>query len=428
MTIKTCWRMRMGLFFRRLKGAAADALGLYELPQGNKRFVFTHFNFWLFTTIPGVFINTFFYRQDGKFSTVAIYTAICVFGSALFMMLSSYISIKKSPVFVMRIGVILFNVFYVALLLVQNRAVAFMPLLGLLNAIASSFYWQGYNTLLQDLTDSVTITKTLSVIGISTAVVSLIIPGLSGFVITRFKGSTGYMVIFAASFLVSLFTTYLTTRIPYLAHNIKSNLLHTYVKVFTTRSWRLMFLGEFARGIRDQAFPIFLSIVLFKLIEDETFLGFNTMACGLASIIAYYFAGKFIKESNRVKFVFASAVILLTLFLTLLLRVNATIIFIISIVNAMFTVGLCTPAQSVLYTMFDSLEGNINFTQIMAIHEVFFGFGRVIGLVIAIVLSVSGNMYAYAFLILNLTAILAAVLLKLAVSAQKHERKKVTVT
>jgi YQGE family putative transporter len=413
----------MGLIFRRIKGAVADALGLYELPVGNKIFLATHFNFLLFTAIPGVFINTFFFRQDGKISTVAIYTAICCFGTAVFMQLSSYISIRKSPVFVMRVGVVLFNIFYVALLLLQNRAVHFMPLLGLLNAFASSFYWQGFSTLMQDLTNSNNLNKTISVIGICNAVVSLVIPGLSGFVITRFNGSTGYMVIFMCSFVVSLFTTYLTTRIPYVKHNIKSNLFNTYVKVFRTRSWLLMFLSEFFRGMRDVSFPLFLSIVYFKLIENEGILGLNTMVCGLASIIAFYIAGKFIKENNHLKFVLVSSSVVLILFLILFLRMDATIIFIASIFNAILTVGIYTPSMSTLFGMFDNLEGDFNFTQIMAVHEIFLATGRVIGFTVVILLSFSSNMYVYGFLLLNLSAIIAGILLKFAIKAHKQERQ-----
>ena len=172
--------MRNVKLLQGLKVSFAYHLGLTDIPKKTQKFIFTHFNFVLFTTIPGVFINTFFFRQDGRISTVAIYNGVACFGSAVVMHLSSQISLKKSPVFVLRIGVAFFNIFYIALLLLQNNAAKYMLLLGVLNAVASGFYWQGYNEMVKLCTNESIFDRTVSLIGLSSAVVTLVVPIVSG--------------------------------------------------------------------------------------------------------------------------------------------------------------------------------------------------------------------------------------------------------
>jgi YQGE family putative transporter len=183
-----------------------------------------------------------------------------------------------------------------------------------------------------------------------------------------------------------------------------------------------MLLSETVRGMRDAAFPVFLSIVLFKFIENEAYIGLNTMICGLASAVSFYFAGRLIKENNRVRCVLISSGVLFILYLAVFLRVNATVIFILSVANSMLATYILNPSMAALFSMFKDVGEDANFPQLMAAHEMFLAVGRVIGFIVIIVLSYNTGVYVYAFLLLNLSAFLGALLLKLAENAHKRER------
>ena len=153
--------------FSNLRCKFNVALGLNELSPGNKRFLLTHLSFMFFATIPGVFISTFFFRQTGKISTVIAFVAVNCFVAALTMQFSSVVAIKKSPVFVMRVGIILFNVLYISLLILQHRASNFVFVFGIISGISNGFYWQSYNSILKKFTHNGDFNKTLSIVGLS---------------------------------------------------------------------------------------------------------------------------------------------------------------------------------------------------------------------------------------------------------------------
>jgi YQGE family putative transporter len=385
---------------------------LIGIPANTKKFIFTHFNFLLFTTIPGVFINTFFFRQNGSIATVAIYNAICVFGSALVMQISSQISLKKSPVFVVRIGVLTYNVFYVSLLLLQKNAVEFMPLLAIMNAIASGFYWQGYNELMKICTSEDNFDRTISMMGLANAVVTLVIPIISGLLITNIGGKLGYSIVFALSFIFSIYTTYLSTRIEKAKIHGKSNLKIVYKHILTDRKSLEVYSAEMFRGIRNMAFPLFLSIIFFKFVSNEALLGVNSMLCGFAAMFSYIIAAKIVNQNNRLKFIISASLISLVVSIPLFRGINTMAVFLLAIFNSVIATYIDNTSVAVFYSTFKETRSDINFSQIMAAREIFFGAGRVIGYVLLILLSGSTFNMAMLVLIFNVSPIITWVLFR----------------
>lgn len=376
-------------------------LGIVSIPPITKKFIWTHTVFMLFTTIPGIFINTFFFRQNGSIWTVSIYNAISAFGSALTMHLSSQISLKKSPVYILRIGVFLFNIFYVSLLLLQDRAADYMILLGIINAVASGFYWQGYNELVKITTDDGIFDKVVSIIGLGSSVVNLIVPVMSGFVISKFVGRSGYTVIFGISLLFSIYTTYLTVRIGNIKIEGSSNLHGVYRYIFTNRNVLRIYISEIFRGIKNLSFPLFLSIIFFKFVTNEALLGVNTTLCGFISILSFIAEGRIIRQHNRLKSIFISTVFSILISLPLLFCINPVILFMLAMLNAAISAFLDNPAVGVFYNMLGSPKQGIAFSQLLSVREIFFAAGRVIGLVMLILFSGSDMMFAAFAIIVN---------------------------
>lgn len=389
--------------YNSLKLSLEYHLGLCNVPANTKKFLITHFYFLLYTTIPGVFINTFFYRQDGRLSTVSIYNAIVAFGLALVMQVSSKISLKKSPVFIIRIGVVLFNVFYILLLLLQNQAVKYMPLLGVVNAIANGFYWQGYNELIKLCTSENIFDRIVSIVGLSNAAITLLVPIISGCLITYIGGYLGYTIIFCISFLFSIYTTYLSTQIGNIKIAGASNLAGVYRNVFTNKISFKVYMAEFFRGIKFTAFPLLLTIIFFKFITNESILGINNMLCGLTSMVSYFIAGKIINQKNRSKSLLLATVVSLLCSLPMFFIINSAYVFILAIINTCAASYIDNPATAIFYYAHDKLKDGINFPQVMASREVFFASGKVVGLILIIVSSNNLFQLAVAAFILNIS-------------------------
>lgn len=410
------------MIFKHLKYAASNALGLQELSVANKSFIITHVGFLIFSTLPGLFVNTFFYRQDGRISTIALYSAICWLGIAFFMQFTSFIMLKTSAVFCLRVGVIIFNLFYLVLLLLQQNAVHYIFVLGLLSALASSFYWQSYLKLLQDFTDTGSMNRTLSILSLAGSAASLVLPMVSGVVISNLPGSLGYYAVFSISFVFSLVTAFLTSRIPVSRVKYRSNLILTYKTLLRAKSARLMMIGEFTRGMRDVVFPLYISMVFFKVVENEAILGLNTMVSGLGGVISCYLAGRYINEGNKLKFLMITPIIMLVVALPTFIAVTSTVLFVLAAVNTFLAVFISNPAMSTMFNMFKRFDKDFNTPQIMAVREVFLESGRSLGLLIFVLLSANAGQYAIAFLLLNLTAVLNALIVKWSVHEGHREQ------
>lgn len=386
--------------------------GLIDIPTLTQKFIATHFSFLLFTTIPGVFINTFFFRQDGKISTVALYNAISVFGLAIVMQLSSQISLKKSPVFILRIGVVLYNIFYIILLLLQGNAVKYTVLLGILSALANGFYWQSYNELVKITTSEKIFDRVVSLMGMVSSFVNLVVPLISGIIISTFGGQLGYNIIFAISFLFSLCTTFLATKLGDVKIVGVSNLSGTYRYVFSSKKIFGIFAAEFFRGIKNTAYPLFLNIIFFKMITNEAILGLNTTLCGLTAIFSFILAGRIIRPRNRLQCVLISSVISTIVSIPLLVYMKPLVLFILSIANALVAAFLDNPSVGIFYTAFEKPIDGISFSQLLSTREVFFGAGRVVGLTMLVLLSRSSFMFAVFALIVNASTLLTWLLYK----------------
>lgn len=391
---------------RRWAASLGSQLGLRQIPLNTRRFILTHFMCLLSTTIPGVFINTFFFRQDGKMLTIALFNAVTVFGMALVMQLSSHISLKKSPVFVLRIGIVFFNLFYILLLLLQNQAVRYMPLLAAFNALANGFYWQGYNELMKLCTTEEILDRTVSLMGLAGAVITLIVPVLSGLLITGAGARWGYFIIFCLSFGFSLYTAFLSTRIDRVKFLAESDLGAVYRRIFSNRRMFLCYLAELFRGVRNTALPVLYSIVFFKLVTNEAVLGVNNMACGLLAVASFVIAGKVVRGSNRMRFILLATVLSALFSVPFFFSMNPVSLFALSMVNAFLTTYIDNPGIALFYSAFGETSGRVNFAQIMASHEVFYAVGRVAGLSVLVALSGSFKMLALAVLLLNLTPLL----------------------
>lgn len=399
-----------------------DKIGFACLPDTTRQFILTHFNFLLFTTIPGVFLNTFFYNQDGKISTVAMFTAISSFTLAVVMHFASVVSIKTSSSTVIRIGVALYNVFFIFLLLFRENAADNVILLSLLNGIANGFYWQGYNELARNLTTEGNLDKTLSLLGLVTSVVNLLIPMVSGGVIMSFptKG-IGYTVIFVISFLFSVYTTYISFKLEKQKSSIKSNIPGMLKFMFTDKTAMLTCAAEFARGIRNSSFPLFLSIIFYRQVMNEGILGINTTLSGLVAIVSFLAASKILRPENRVKYIYIASFLSIVLFLPLFISTSPAILFILTLVNALVGAFIDNPSIGIFFTIFRGLNNGVSFAQLMSGRELFLALGRATGLFILAIFSQSDFLLAVFALIAN-----AALLINIALysCAYKMYKKK----
>ena len=203
----------------RLWGRAEGLLGLDRLTETFRTFALLHFGFLIFNNLQTVFINTLFFRLTGGADTTLQYNLITYVFNPIGTTLAMYYASKKGSTKAMRLGFFTFIFLYAFFLCVMDAAVWFMPVIAFLVSWAGGYYWMGYCIKVPLYTTDENRDVSLSVIGRGTGIVNLIMPTITGGIISACEGVMvggllGYYIMFALSIAVALITVFYLKKLP----------------------------------------------------------------------------------------------------------------------------------------------------------------------------------------------------------------------
>lgn len=356
------------------------------LSSAFSKFLLMHTCFMIFTTLPGVFINIFLLGQTGDMNVVLYYNAIFFISGAVCMALASYILCRFNSSVVVVIGILFYNLLYLILIILGSNASKYFILLGLIIGIADGFYWIGYGYLLSTCTSLENRDKGMATISFFSAVVNLLIPLLSGMIISKIGGTQGYLVVFGLAFIVAVITVIIAVLLP---HPPKTdeyiNYMDTFGLIKKERCLVFSLAGQSAKGIKEGIFTFILSILLFKLVKNELLIGFNTFLSAFAAIFSYAIIRRYVNRENRIMFMAIAVVVLSCYNFSVLFFLNAYTIVLFSIIDAFFTGFIINSGYS---TFLDAMQvvpdAGKHRPELLVINEAVLVLGRCIGLLIMI--------------------------------------------
>ncbi|MBD8003574.1 MFS transporter [Bacillus norwichensis] len=251
--------------------------------------------------LSNTFVNIYLWKQSGKFMDLALYNLAIVFFQPLTFILAGRWAKKIDRVIVLRIGVAFLALFFLVVLILGEKAQAHLMLLGSLLGIGYGFYWLAFNVLTFEITEPETRDFFNGFLGTLTSAGGVIGPISAGFLITRFTSNIGYTIIFAAS--LALFA--LAVIISFFIKRRPAKGVYCFVRVLKERknneNWKLVTNAHFWQGFRDGTFIFVISVFVFISTGSELALGtFGLINSGLA-FIAYWLAGRLIKNDKRKK-------------------------------------------------------------------------------------------------------------------------------
>ena len=312
----------------RLRGRAEGLLGLDRLTETFRTFALLHFGFLIFNNLQTVFINTLFFRLTGGADTTLQYNLITYVFNPIGTTLAMYYASKKGSTKAMRLGFFTFIFLYAFFLCVMDAAVWFMPVIAFLVSWAGGYYWMGYCIKVPLYTTDENRDVSLSVIGMGTGIVNLIMPTITGGIISACEGVMeggllGYYIMFALSIAVALITVFYLKKLPQdQIVDAKVSLKRGFHKTFRNPLMLDAVGAEFLKGIREGTLAFYLNILLFELIQSEALIGANTLLTGLFSILAYWVLGKRLKPSNRIRYMAGGVTTMLVCTLILFVRMD----------------------------------------------------------------------------------------------------------
>lgn len=373
------------------------------------RFLAVHVGFMIFTGLPGVFINTFLMSQSRNMDVVLIYNMLSFSGTAVGMFLSADVVHRFHPGVVSVLGILGYNLLYLQLIFLNTRAAEFVVLLGLTNGLAGAFYWISYSQLLTEYTDLSNRDSGMAIVSIMSSIINLVVPLLSGVLISAAGRQVGYNLVFVLAFAMGLVTAVGAIRLPKLQSKETQKAHHKSALSLILQQKPLQFtlLSEGFKGVREGAFGFILSILLYRLIQSEALVGFSTFLSSGVSIFSFLIISRRIVPANRIKSMEIALVSLFAFSVVFVFFVNPVMLILFTVVNAFFagfilnsSFGLFLDAVQVLP------EARILRPELFAVKELCLATGRCAGVLVimAIDRATGGNLTWQAISLVLLTA------------------------
>lgn len=391
-------------------GALLRLVSGQNLSRGFYKFLLVHICFMIFTRLPGVFINTLLLGQSDDINIVLFYNLTYFIADALSMIVAAQVLHRTNSSVTAVIGIICYNVLFFTVILLNENASHYYILLGMLIGLADGFYWVSYGTLLSDSTNFNNRDSGLAIISLGVSLVNMIVPLVSGFLISCIGGIKGYLTVFAIALVISLITSVLAFRLPKKQKDKRESVQYRKTLNIIWRQKELFFslLGQGCKGIREGAFSFILSLVLFQLVKSELLIGVNSFLTAILSIISFMILSRILTVNNRKRYMLRSVIILSVAAGLSAITTNPILIIVYSCINALF----CGFLENSCYATFlDAIQKVPQIEQIkpeiFAVNETVLIVGRIIGLGIMVAMNfifgVSVRIQLLSLLILTIT-------------------------
>lgn len=356
-------------------------------------FLLVHTSFLICVKLPGVFINTLLLGESNDVNVVMLYNLVFFLAGAVSMVAAAQVLHRTNPGFVAVIGVIGYNILYLLLILliVTGQVVSdYHIVLAVLTGVADGFYWLSYGNLLSETTQTETRDSGIAIISICMSVVNLTAPLLAGWIISAVGNITGYLVVFAMAFAVSVVTSLLAFRLPKSRAPVSERVDYrlTLRMTWRDRALRYSILAQGNKGIREGVFTFILSVILYQIISSELLIGINTFVAALVSILSFTIMSRVLSPKNRVGYMLFATAILSAAAAVCLFRLDVMMIFGFTVLNSFFAGFIENSSYSIFLDRLQAVPMLQNRQpEIFAVNECVLVSGRGIGIAIILLMS-----------------------------------------
>jgi YQGE family putative transporter len=284
--------------------------------------------------LSGIFVNVFFWRQSNSFMLIVLYNLMHYIVTPFAFVAAGWISKKKNGIWSLRIGLILFGVFFGMILLVGDCCIYYVYPLGILFGIAAGFYWLAYNTLSFDFTSTNNRDTYNGYNGSCAGIAGAAAPITSAFIISSMKGVTGYRVVFIIT--LTLFVILLGISLLLRCENYGTKLDLSKAMGKNCEEWQGIRRATFLWGFRDVIIGFTISILIIQTTGSELTIGKLSLLAALISAGAYVLVQKIVKPPRRRASVYLGAIASFAALWGLIINVNYSTIFLYTIMDAFF--------------------------------------------------------------------------------------------
>ncbi len=269
--------------------------------------------------------------SDRNIVPLGIYKLVAIIAIYSVIFLTRNFSKSKNRVNLMRIGIVLNFVYFLTIILLKDKVVNYIYLVGLLYGLEEGFYYSVYNIL---ESDGITNEERAKFAGTYTAIesiLSIIFPLIFGSLIS----TTGFLKSLTVVFIIVIVRIILS--FIYKDNNVpksnKTNMKKYFELTNKDKRFKQMYKVEFLNGIvySEAAFSYIVTIYIIKVFSDSFSLGVFTSIFSVITFIIGILFAKFINKKYYSSAIKISMVFtILSLFL-MIFRCNAVTIILFNL-------------------------------------------------------------------------------------------------
>lgn len=354
------------------------------------------------STLSGAFVTVYLWKVKSQFAPIAWFTFATHFAGALTFWLAGAWIKRANKMNALRAGMAVSAFFYLLVLLLGQHTVQYAALLGIVQGLASGFFWLAFNVVYFEITERDNRDRFNGWSGLLASGAGMLAPWISGLLIARMPDKTGYTLIFSLSLclfivgiIVSFFLQKRQTDGDY-SWQFAFRTLHN------NPNWRLAAGALAGQGLREGVFGFMISLLVYISTKSELSLGNYSLVTSAVGLASYFFIGKLFKPAYRKWSMLAGAVVMTGVLLIFFWQISYATLLVFGI-----AVALAYPLYSVpiLSTVFDLIGTNAESVQhrveYVVLREFALDAGRMIGVLLFLaVTSVSTDPATLKWLIL----------------------------
>jgi MFS transporter, YQGE family, putative transporter len=334
--------------------------------------------------LSGIFINVFFFKETKSFIVVVIYNLMHYIFTPLSFIGAGWLSKKKNGIWSLRIGLVIFAIFFGLMLLIGSKGIFYICVLGIIFGIGAGFYWLAFHTLSFDYTTTNNRDTFNGYNGSCASISGAVAPISAGFLISSFQGFRGYYIVFGIT--LCLFVLLILISLFLKCQNYGSRLEYKSIFKGNSIEWNNIRIGTALWGFKDVVIAFILNILIIKTTGSEMSLGEFSLIAAVISSSSFILVQKIIKPNKRITSLFFGSVFSFMAIFGLFFKVTYSTLLIYTIMDAFFLPFYIIQLSSATFNVIDKSHKEELRVEYIINKELALNFGRLISALILIFL------------------------------------------
>lgn len=349
-----------------------------------------------------IFLNLYLWRLTNSLVINGLFNLVAILAQALMTLYIGKIAKRKDRLQVYRFGISLTALFYLFIVIAQEKMIDYVFLFALLKGISQALYWLGYFTLVHEISTNDNRHRYLGWNQIVMSTSNLVGPAVAGFIISVSNDLSGYLLVFSLAFIMFVISTYSSLRIKKQKYHHKEYYMK-YLNLILQKkpAFFRTLVGWFVIGFPQGILMYIPPILLYNIFLDEGIVGYlNVLFLSLSIISSYIFSRIAKIDSTRTYLLIAACGFTFSAFFLLSGLSIWTVVLFLSI-HSIFKPIQANSYAAYYFKWIDILPLKENFrVESVVLRETIINIGRTFGIIFFMMFSKGINASTVAFVII----------------------------